>query len=153
MGRINSRTKGSVGEREWAQFLNDRGFEARRGIQFSGSADSPDVITNLPDWHCECKRTETLSLYKAMDQATKDAGASKMPFVAHRRNKRPWLTVVYAEDFVKLVGCQKVVEEMTGLRLKDLNSISILASLGQLKKRIIPGTERKTASASGAEAT
>ena len=36
--------------------FREAGFEARRGQQFSGGADSPDVIVPaLPDFHWEIK--------------------------------------------------------------------------------------------------
>ena len=42
---INSKKKGKVGELEIANILkNEYGLNARRGQQFSGSPDSPDVI-------------------------------------------------------------------------------------------------------------
>ncbi len=99
---VNSRAKGARGERELAIFLQERGFEARRGQQNKGGADSPDVIANLPNVHIECKRTETLSLYTAMTQAIKDAG-TKTPTVWHKRNHKPWLVILRADDFLKLI--------------------------------------------------
>jgi hypothetical protein len=87
--RVNSREKGARGERELAHFLQSRGFEARRGQQNKGGSDSPDVITNLPGIHPECKRTEALSLYPAMAQAIRDAGPSLTPTVWHKRTMRP----------------------------------------------------------------
>jgi Holliday junction resolvase len=57
MGKM-SRTKGKVGEREVAELLRANGFHAaRRGVQYQGGADSPDVI-GLPGFHNEVKRTE-----------------------------------------------------------------------------------------------
>jgi hypothetical protein len=45
-GRIgmDSRRKGKVGEREFAALLREHGFDARRGVQYSGGVDSPDVV-------------------------------------------------------------------------------------------------------------
>ena len=43
---MNSRAgKGKVGEREFAELLRAHGFDARRGQQFAGGADSPDVVS------------------------------------------------------------------------------------------------------------
>ena len=76
-----SRDKGKRGERELAAELNRvLGITARRGVQFQGSPDSPDVITSLPDLHIECKRTERFQLYRALEQAVEDAG-TKIPIV------------------------------------------------------------------------
>ncbi|GHT29091.1 hypothetical protein FACS18942_10010 [Planctomycetales bacterium] len=56
-------------------------------MQFQGSPDSPDVITDLPDIHIECKRTERFQLYKALEQAITDAGNDKIPIVCHSAKK------------------------------------------------------------------
>ena len=98
---MNSCQKGKVGEREWRDVLREKGFEARRGRQFSGSEDSPDVVSNLP-FHFEVKRVEALNIDKAVEQAQRDCG-KKVPVVAHRKNKRPWLVTMLAEDWLSLV--------------------------------------------------
>lgn len=100
--RKNSRAKGAVGERELANELTRcLGVEARRGQQFSGSPDSPDIVHSVPGVHIECKRTEKLSLYAAMAQAKYDAG-DKVPTVMHRRNREEWLVVVPLERLLEL---------------------------------------------------
>lgn len=102
---INSRAKGAQAEREFRNVLRAHGYSsARRGQQFSGSPDSPDVVCEeLSQYHWEIKRTESLSLYPAMEQAIRDAGSEKTPVVAHRRNNKEWLVVLRADDFLKLV--------------------------------------------------
>ena len=100
--RKNSRAKGAAGERELAEMLRAGGFTARRGQQFSGSPDSPDVHVDIPWLHIECKRTETLSLYVAMDQAKADCGEKK-PCVMHRRSRKPWLAIMELPDFLSIV--------------------------------------------------
>jgi Holliday junction resolvase len=100
---MNSRAKGCRGEREWRDQLREAGFQARRGQQFSGGNESPDVVCpSLPTIHWEVKRTETLSIYTAMTQACTDAG-KKIPVVAHKRNNRPWLCILSAEDFLTIL--------------------------------------------------
>jgi len=101
MARINSRTKGAVGEREIAEFLRERGYEARRGQQFSGGSDSPDVVHNIEGVHIEVKRTEAGNLYNWLAQAKRDA-KGKVPVVVHRRNKQEWVAILPLEDFLKL---------------------------------------------------
>ena len=103
---INSRMKGKKGELELAAFLRDHGVEARRGVQFKGGTDSPDVVADLPGIHIECKRVETGTPYAWLSQATRDAG-DKTPVVFHRRNKCDWIVVMRAEDFLKLVQPQE----------------------------------------------
>ena len=58
---INSRAKGARGEREFAAFMREHGYEAHRGQQFAGSADSPDVVHSIPGIHIEVKRVEALA--------------------------------------------------------------------------------------------
>jgi len=112
MGKINSRAKGCRGEREFANLLKAAGHEARRGQQFAGGNDSPDVVTSLP-YHFEVKRTEALSLYKAMAQAKRDAVRGKPPVVAHKRNGEEWLVVLRFEDFLKMVEHEKTPRKTT----------------------------------------
>lgn len=97
--KINSRNKGASGERELAQYLETHGISARRGQQFSGGSDSPDVVTELSGIHFECKRVEAGNLYNWLDQASRDA-ANKIPVVAHRRNNRQWVSILNLDDFL-----------------------------------------------------
>lgn len=98
---INSRQKGASGERELAAYLREHGYEARRGVQYHGGSDSPDVV-GLPGIHIECKRVERGQLYDWLDQAIADAGTDRVPVVFHRRNRREWVVILRADDFVAL---------------------------------------------------
>lgn len=101
---INSRQKGAAGERELAGVLRDHGFDARRGQQFSGGKDSPDVVcTDLGDFHFECKRVQKGNLYDWLAQATRDAGDTKVPVVAHRRNNEQWVAILPLGQFLNLL--------------------------------------------------
>jgi Holliday junction resolvase len=100
---INSRQKGARGEREFAENLRALGFDARRGQQFSGSPDSPDVVTNIPGVHFEVKRVERGSLYAWLAQAQKDAGAGQIPVVAHRRNNGGWIAILPMGHLLELL--------------------------------------------------
>ena len=100
---MNSRAMGVVGERELAALLREYGFEARRGQQYSGGGDSPDVI-GLPGFHVECKRVEAGSLYTWLAQAKRDsAGTNLVPLVCHRRNHNEWVAILRLEDFLKMI--------------------------------------------------
>ncbi len=100
---MNSREKGKRGERQWRDELRANGYMARRGQQFSGSPDSPDVVCDELGWlHFEVKAVERLNIEDAMDQARRDAGA-KTPVVAHRRNFRRWLVTMGAETFFQFL--------------------------------------------------
>jgi len=130
MGR-KSRDKGASGERELARELSRLlGVEARRGCQYHGgpgryerrrigasaprpeeaatkgtnvrmNPGEPDVMVDIPDVHIECKRTERLRLYEALEQAIGDA-SGKVPVVAHRQNRRPWVVIVRLDDLPRL---------------------------------------------------
>ena len=100
---MNSRAKGARGERQWRDELRANGYRARRGQQFSGSPESPDVISDdLPWAHFEVKVVEKLNLYDAMEQALRDCGR-KVPFLSHRRNHRPWLVTMTGEVFFRFL--------------------------------------------------
>ena len=100
---VHSKHKGAAGERELAKEVA-RLFNcsARRGQQFAGGPDSPDIVTSLSGIHFECKRTEHFQLWPAMEQATRDAGEN-VPTVCHRSNRHPWIMVVRLDDLPKLV--------------------------------------------------
>lgn len=108
---MNSRQKGKRGERLWRDELRAAGFSARRGQQFSGSTDSPDVVCAELGWiHFEVKAVERLNIEEAMDQARTDCGSGsaecgvlKVPVVAHKRSRRAWLVTMEAEVFFRLV--------------------------------------------------
>lgn len=115
---INSRTKGAAGEREFAVLLRERGYRsAKRGQQFRGGGDSPDVV-GIEGVHFEVKRSERFNLYDAVNQARRDADGHALrwggvrPVVAHRCNatrktgdcRGEWLFVLGAEDFFALLA-------------------------------------------------
>lgn len=101
---MNSRAKGARGEREWRDCLRAEGWMARRGQQFSGHPDAPDVVCEeLGRFRFEVKRAERFSPYDAMAQANAEKGDGQIAVVAHRKNNSPWLIVLRAEDFFALV--------------------------------------------------
>ncbi len=101
--KINSRAKGVKGEHEVRDLFRARGYVAKRGQQHEGGSDSPDVMHTI-DWlHVEVKRTEVLSIYKAMDQAISDAKEWQVPTVWHRRNNKNWLVIMDVDDFFNLM--------------------------------------------------
>ena len=99
---INSRQKGANGERMWARYLVAHGIKAHRGVQYQGGVDSPDVVSELTNVHFEVKNTEQFRLHLALKQAKKDAG-NKLPVVAHKKNREPWVICVYADDIMRLL--------------------------------------------------
>ena len=100
---MNSCQKGKRGERELRDVIRANGYDCRRGQQFSGSPDSPDVVSSdLKAVHFECKRTEKLSIYAAMSQAQADCG-TKHPLVAHKKNHAEGLFVMTEQTLFALI--------------------------------------------------
>lgn len=91
MGR-SSREKGKRGEREAARCLTeDLGIQARRGVQFAGGINSPDVVHDLPGVHFEVKYHKREIQWKpALVQLFADSG-SAVPVLLHRRNGTRWV--------------------------------------------------------------
>ena len=98
---INSKRKGSAGERELANKLKEYGYDARRSVQYNGKDGQADVV-GLPNIHCEVKRVEKLNLYNAMDQAKRDAKNGDLPAVFHRKNRCNWMVTMELTDFMKI---------------------------------------------------
>lgn len=98
----DSRRKGAEGERELAKKLATYGFDTRRGQQYHGGGDSPDVV-GLPGVHIECKRVQALNIEKAMMQSRRDAdGTDDIPVVMHRRNREGWKVTMDLDEFMNL---------------------------------------------------
>ena len=114
---MNSRNKGKVGEREWANFLKAHGLPARRSEQYCGAAGDADVLCEaLERFHQEVKRVERLDIHDAIQQARDDSNGVKTPIVAHRRNRTDWLVTMLASDWLKIVigsGVDSDTQDMT----------------------------------------
>lgn len=115
MGGLMSRNKGKRGEREVRDLFKEVGFDkARRGQQFAGSPDSPDVIVpGLDGYHVEVKFVENLNLYKALEQAIAD-GDGKKPLLFHRKSHTDWLVTLDAKEFLKLLTNERKNTPDTG---------------------------------------
>lgn len=99
---MNSRAKGARGEREaaaaWATVM---GCRARRGQQFAGGSDSPDVVSDFGAIHLEVKRVERGNPYWWVEQAERDCGG-KIPLVLHRKDRKDWLVILRLADVPRL---------------------------------------------------
>lgn len=115
--KINSRSKGARGELELANLLKeDYAIPASRTAQHCGKvigkADVEVTEGVLSNYHMEVKRTEALSLWKAIDQALRDsAKTGKEPVVVHRKNGKPWVVVLTLEKFLEILGYEKIKKE------------------------------------------
>lgn len=109
MGKA-SRDKGKRGEREIAALFRAHGFNARRGRQYQGGPDSPDVIHDIPGLHVEVKFREQVSPYAALEQASRDTmDISEAPVVFMRKLRKPWIIVMDADDFLSLMEQRQVI--------------------------------------------
>ena len=99
----HSKRKGKRGELELAAAFREEGFDARRGQQFKGGPESPDLIVDdLPWLHVECKRVEAFRLWDAFLQARHESPEGAIPAVFHRKSRHPWVVVLSFEDFCRL---------------------------------------------------
>ena len=109
MGRMQ-REKGKRGEREASQAIQQHlGVAARRGQQYCGSPDSPDVITAIDGVAIEVKRCETVAIHRWMDKAVADSPGD-VPVIIHRKNNTDWLVTLRLGDvngfYKRLVAAQ-----------------------------------------------
>ena len=102
---INSKQKGATGEREFANYCKTKGFDVRRTAQYNGKElESLADCVGIAGIHIEVKRVEHLNIDNAIDQAIRDNKVKgDLPIVAHRKNNRPWLITMTADDWFKLV--------------------------------------------------
>lgn len=97
---MNSKQKGARGEREFAAFCREQGYDVRRTAQYCGNTGDAADVVGLPGIHVEVKRVERLDLDKAMSQAIHDAfKQGAIPVVAHRKNHGEWRITLNAVDF------------------------------------------------------
>lgn len=108
----NSRAKGARGEREFARLLQDHGLMARRGQQFRGGPDSPDVICESWPWsHWEVKWRQQHNFWDWMTQAAEEMAPGRVPLVAAKKNGKPWLVAMRAEDFIEMAKAYAEMRE------------------------------------------
>ena len=101
---VNSKRKGKTGELELARKLKEHGYDVRRSVQYNGKEEEGQAdLLGLPGIHIECKRTEALRLYDAVDQAKRDSqGKNQIPVVFHRRNDCEWLAIMPLDNFMEI---------------------------------------------------
>ena len=95
--RKNSRAKGCNGERQLAKLLTSLGYPARRGQQFRGTKDSPDVVCDSIKAHIECKFLvqglwfDTAMFDAAIMKAIEDAAGGRWLLFWKPVGSRVWL--------------------------------------------------------------
>jgi hypothetical protein len=99
---LNSRSKGKKGEQEFInQHLRPHWPKAARNIDQTKD-DKRDCV-NVAGVHWQIKRTETLRVWAAIEQAESEAAATDTPVVAFRRNRSRWYCIVDADELVALL--------------------------------------------------
>jgi len=112
IGRM-SKLKGKTREREFAQYLEEKGLRARRTAQFCGKAGDSDVVCeDLPRIFIEVKSEEQLNLWDAGSTALSDSKKEgKIPMVTYRKNQRPyWIVMMHVDDWLKLAQAHALVQ-------------------------------------------
>ena len=119
---MNQRRKGAQAEREIARFLHEKWrtadgtlITARRGQQFSGSPDSPDVVHNIPGVHLEVTRNiwvrpMTKAMAKKLVQAEGDCHPDSLPYVVWR----PDGDISWKVTFLAYVDATGIVPTVNG---------------------------------------
>ena len=119
---MNSKRKGTNGERLLAKELQKYGYDTHRTAQFRGGADSPDV-TGLPGIHIECKfyhdplshtQKETF-----VQQAERDSEGKAIPAVFHKANRQPWEVTMRVCDFCILTDGRSMERGLITMRLDE----------------------------------
>lgn len=110
----NSRQKGARRERQLARLISKvTGRKARRGRQYAGHPDAPDVVVDGWDVpHIECKGVEKFNLYDALEQAEGDAAEEQIPVVFHKRNHKKWVGIVEAKTLIDMLDWYVGDEEL-----------------------------------------
>ncbi len=103
--RVNGCQKGKAGEREAAKAWTAAvGSFARRGKQYSGSEESPDIVHGVDGIHIECKRTARgYNVQSAISQARKDAASGDVPVALTRQNHGEWIISLPLEQVMMFV--------------------------------------------------
>lgn len=100
---VNSKAKGARFERQLANILKDRGYDARRTAQYCGNTGEAADVIGLPGIHIEAKHQERMNLYEWMEQAKRDAKSTgETPVVIHKKNNAEILVTMQLEAFLDL---------------------------------------------------
>lgn len=108
-----SRNKGKGFERDCANKIKKRGFDCRRGQQFRGGSDSPDIVSeSLSEFNFECKAREQLNLWETYEKCLAEA-PGKVPVTIWKKNHKVPLVIMEFHDWMDLLQFAKgKVDEM-----------------------------------------
>lgn len=99
---MNSREKGKRIERLLASMFTRAGWPARRGQQFKGTPDSPDVIVEDLPLTVECKGREVWSIYNWIVKVRHEAKPGTLPLLCCKKNHSEFLAIMTLDDFLDL---------------------------------------------------
>ena len=110
---INSKQKGASYERKISNILKERGYEARRSVQYNGAKGlgDPDVLNSIDlgfmKPRLELKAVEALNIHKAMRQAVDDLkfddDPAAVPIIIHKKNGEGDLVTFRLEDWLDFI--------------------------------------------------
>jgi hypothetical protein len=104
---VNSRAKGARNERMWASICRDEGYSlTRRGCQFAGGPDSPDIQTGdaeLERIHFEVKSGKRIDVWGAIAQAERDKALGKLAVCPLHRDRYDWIIAMPSRDWFRLL--------------------------------------------------
>ena len=102
---IKSKAKGKKNELAFVNLLKAAGYpSARRGQQFQGTEESPDVLcSELPIIHFEIKSGARPNPWLALKQCANDKGQNQLSVVGVHKDREPWIICMTAEDWFSLI--------------------------------------------------
>ena len=125
---VNSCAKGKRIERAARDFLNRyEGVHARRGQQFAGGNDSPDlVVDGTPGLHWEVKSKKKLKIgtavwRKAIKQSISDAPDGDSPLLLWRHFNSPFWLITECETLGTWLAADWM--KRAGFELRDGGSV------------------------------
>lgn len=102
----NSIEKGRRAERDAAKLIGSTLgplSSARRGRQYKGTEDSPDIADALPGFNVEVKWREKVRLFAWWNKHLGECGGER-PALMLTKNREPWLFVIRPEDIPHLAA-------------------------------------------------
>ena len=104
---VNSRAEGARNERMWASICRDEGYSlTRRGCQFAGGPDSPDIQTGdaeLERIHFEVKSGKRIDVWGAIAQAERDKALGKLAVCPLHRDRYDWIVAMPSHDWFRML--------------------------------------------------
>ena len=124
--KINVRAKGARIEREAVKLIRSFDIHAERTVQRSAMGyipghpqhnpfgfdceGVPDVVSNDLDWaYIEVKGDQSKQIHNWLEKAQSETGQSgKYPLLMWKKNRKPWVVCMYADEFLDLIAKWKL---------------------------------------------